>query len=89
MYHVLRFPPPKAKNFQLYFEELMLWFCPENVVYKYTNQSSKYTNGTFHLKSPNVPDEFFYLSITVERFTVYNLVVLDLWIRLMRPCEKI
>ena len=42
----------------------MLWFGPGNFVYKYTNQSSKYTNGTFHLKSPNVPGEYFYLSIT-------------------------
>ena len=45
-----------------------------NFVYKYTNQSSKYTNVTFHLKSPNVPE----VSITIERFTVYNLVVLYL-----------
>ena len=36
-------------------------------MYKYTNQSSKYTNGTFHLKSPNVPDDFFfYQSITAH-----------------------
>ena len=59
---------------------LMLWFGPGNFVYKYANQSSKYTNGTFHPKSPNVPDEFFYLSITVERLTVYTLVVLYLWL---------
>ena len=36
----------------------MLLFGPGNFVYKYTNHSSKYTDGTFHLKSPNVPDEF-------------------------------
>ena len=50
-----------------------------NSYYTYTNQSLKDTNGTFHLKSPNIPDDFFYLSITVERFTVYNQVVLYLW----------
>ena len=56
----------------------MLWFGPGKVSYKCTNQSSKYTNGTFQLKSPNWPGEFFYLSIIVERFTMYNLVVLYL-----------
>ena len=58
----------------------MLWFGPGKIAYKFTNQSSKYTNGTFQLKSPNWPGEFFYLSIIVERFTMYNLVVLYLWL---------
>ena len=61
----------------------MLLFGPGKIVYKYTNQSSKYTNGTFQLKSPNWPGESFYLSIIVERFTMYNLVVLYLWTYLM------
>ena len=52
----------------------MLWFGQGNFVYKYTNQSLKYTNGTFRRKSLNVPDEYLYLSITVERFTMYNPV---------------
>ena len=56
----------------------MLCLGPWNFMYKYTDQSSKYTNVTFHMKSPNVPGDLFYLSITVELFTVYNLVVLYL-----------
>ena len=44
---------------------------PENFVYKYTNQSSKYTNRTLHLKSPDVPGEFF-LSIDHSR-TVHSV----------------
>ena len=50
----------------------MLWFSPGIFVYKYTNQSSKYTNGTFHLISPNVPDEFFH-SKTVHSRTVHSV----------------
>ena len=61
----------------------MLWFGPGKFVYTYSNQSSKYTNGTFQLKSPNRPDELFYLSIIVERFTIYNLVVLYLCLLLL------
>ena len=49
----------------------MFWFGPGNFVYKYTNQSSKYTNGTFHRKSPNVPDSFF-LSIDHSK-TVHSV----------------
>ena len=49
----------------------MLWFSPLNFVYKYTNKSSNYTNGTFHLKSPNVPGKFF-LSIDHRR-TVHSV----------------
>ena len=56
----------------------MLCFGPGNFVYKCTNQRSMYTNGTFYLKSPNVLNELFYISITVKRFTVYNLIVLYL-----------
>ena len=52
-------------------DELMLWFGPGKIAYKCTNQSSKYTNGTFQLKSPNRPDEFF-LSIDDSR-TVHNV----------------
>ena len=37
--------------------------------------------GLFVWKVLSVPDEFFYLSIIVERFTMYNLVVLNLWER--------
>ena len=54
----------------------MLWFGPVKIAYKFTNQSSKYTNGPSQLKSLNLPGESFYLSIIVERFTMYNLVVL-------------
>ena len=49
----------------------MLCFGPVNVVYKNTNQSSKYINGSFHLKIPNVPDDFF-LSIDPSR-TVHSV----------------
>ena len=54
----------------------MLWFGPGKIAYKCTNQSSKYTKGTFQLKSPNWPGEFF-LSIDHSR-TMSNLVVLYL-----------
>ena len=37
--------------------------------------------GLFVRKVLSVPDEFFYLSIIVERFIMYNLVVLNLWIK--------
>ena len=52
----------------------MLWFGAGYFVYKCTNQCSKSTDGNFHLKSPNVPDpmNFFYLWITVERYSVQS-----------------
>ena len=67
------------KKFQL-FSWGMLWFGTGNVVYKYTNQSIQI--GLFIRKVLMYPMIFFYLSITVERFIVNNLVVLYLWIQL-------
>ena len=49
----------------------MLWFGTGKIAYKWTNLSSRYTNRTFQLKSPNRPGEFF-LSIDHSR-TVHNV----------------
>ena len=63
------------RTFRRFLSEFL--FGPGNFLYKYTNQSIKM--GLFISKILMYPMIFFYLSITIERFTVYNLVVLYIW----------
>ena len=66
------------QNFSLFRWRInVIWFGSGKLAYEYTNQSIQM--GLFSWKVPIDPVIFFYLSIVVERFTMYNLVVLYLW----------